>query len=115
MTADRIEAEWIRGSLPLLVLTALSTERAHGYAITQRLVASGFGPIKGGSLYPVLNRLEADGSIEAEWVAGEGGPGRKVFAITPAGRDRAAGLLTSWTAHTDRVAQLLEETRGSTA
>ncbi|NRQ51627.1 PadR family transcriptional regulator [Aeromicrobium stalagmiti] len=113
MADDRIESDWVRGSLPLLVLMTLSVESAHGYAITRRLVAAELGPIKGGTLYPVLNRLEADGSIEAEWVPGEGGPGRKIFAITAAGRERLAGLLTRWSHHVERVAGLQDDTGGS--
>lgn len=43
------------------------------------------GTLGGGTLYPILGRLQRDGFLEAEWTAGEGGPGRKVYAVTQAG------------------------------
>ena len=37
-------------------------------------------------LYPLLTRHEGEGLLEATWRAGEGGPGRKYFELTGAGR-----------------------------
>lgn len=79
--------DWLRGVLDLCVLAVLSRGPAHGYAITQALEAAGLGRIKGGTVYPLLARLEADGMVTSRWHAGDGGPGRKVIAITDHGRD----------------------------
>lgn len=86
-TADPA-AGWVRAALGLAVLTVLAEEDRHGYALAQRLTDLGLGPVRGGALYPVLNRLEGDGAVAALWQAGEGGPGRKVYSLTPEGRDR---------------------------
>lgn len=96
VTEDRIRNEWARGAMPLLVLGVLAQEPGHGYAVGQRLEAMGFGVFKGSALYPVLNRLESEGSLEAQWVAGEGGPGRKSYAVTEGGRGRLMGLAPTW-------------------
>jgi len=82
----RWPGEWLRGVLELCVLSVLADEPTYGYAIAQRLEDAGLGTVKGGTLYPLLARLEADGLVESAWHAGDGGPGRKYFTVTPAGR-----------------------------
>ena len=89
---------WLRGALDLAILAVLSEGDRHGYALAQRLAEHGVGQIKGGALYPVLGRLEAAGAVAADWQPGEGGPGRKVYAITPAGRDRLTAERDQWRA-----------------
>jgi PadR family transcriptional regulator PadR len=80
------------------VLASLTEGRLHGYAIAQALAARGFGLLKGGSLYPALSRLEEAGDIAASWVEGQGGPGRREYELTGAGRDRLDRDLDSWRA-----------------
>lgn len=87
---------WVRAALDLAVLTSLTEGRLHGYAIAQALAEHGFGLLKGGSLYPVLNRLEEAGDVEATWTEGQGGPGRREYELTAAGRDRLDRELASW-------------------
>lgn len=77
---------WIRAGLDLAVLGSLTGGPLHGYGIAQALAGRGFGVLKGGSLYPVLNRLEEAGDVTASWVEGHSGPGRKEYALTDAGR-----------------------------
>lgn len=96
MDGDRISGDWARGSLPFLVLTVLSRGTAHGYAIAQALAAAEIAEVKGGALYPVLNKLESEGAVTATWAAGEGGPGRKVFELTDDGRRRLHDLRIEW-------------------
>lgn len=78
--------DWLRGVLELCVLGVLSDGPTYGYAIAQRLDAAGLGTVKGGTLYPLLGRLETDGLAAATWQAGEAGPGRKFFELTADGR-----------------------------
>jgi PadR family transcriptional regulator PadR len=83
---DRWPAEWLRGVLELCTLAVLLEGPAHGYAIAQQLESAGLGQIKGGTLYPLLTRLETAGLLTSAWEAGGAGPGRKVFAVTEQGR-----------------------------
>jgi len=89
-------APWVRAALDLAVLASLTDGPLHGYAIGQALAAHRFGLLKGGSLYPVLGRLEEAGSVEATWTEGQGGPGRREYQLTSAGRDRLDRDLASW-------------------
>jgi PadR family transcriptional regulator PadR len=87
---------WVRAALDLAVLASLVEGRLHGYAIAQSLAEHGFGLLKGGSLYPALNRLEEAGDVEAAWTEGQGGPGRREYELTATGRDRLERDLGSW-------------------
>lgn len=99
--------DWQRGLLSTCVLAALDEGAGHGYALAQRLQASGLGPVKGGALYPVLNRLEEEGAVSSTWREGEGGPGRKVFSLTDSGHARLDDLRASWPPFAGAVAELL--------
>ncbi|WP_432510021.1 PadR family transcriptional regulator [Kineococcus sp. SYSU DK001] len=88
--------EWQRGVLAACALGVLERGSAHGYAVAQQLQAAGIGPVKGGALYPVLNRLEQEGALTSAWQEGQGGPGRKVFSLTPAGLTRLGELRRQW-------------------
>lgn len=82
----------------VLAIIAADPEPTYGYRIAQHLKQSGMGQIKGGTLYPVLARLEADRLIASSWGEGDGGPGRKFIAITPSGRDELRRRSVEWRA-----------------
>ena len=67
---------WVRAALEPAILGALTAGPLHGYGIAQTLAARGFGTLRGGSLYPVLARLEEAGHVTTRWVEGQAGPGR---------------------------------------
>jgi len=89
-------SEWLRGALEVCVMRILLDGPSYGYAITQALAQAGLGDVKGGTLYPLLGRLEEAGRVEVEWRPGEAGPGRKFFSLTTAGRARAQELAARW-------------------
>ena len=89
-------SEWLRGVLELAVLRVLADGPSYGYAIAGRLAEAGLGAVMGGTLYPLLARLEASGDVTTHWSAGDGGPGRKYFDLSPAGRRRFADTTAQW-------------------
>jgi PadR family transcriptional regulator, regulatory protein PadR len=89
-------SDWLRATLGFLALQALATGPSYGYAIISELEHHGFGTIKGGTLYPLLTRYETAGLVTTEWRAGDGGPGRKYFALTDQGRAELTHLSTDW-------------------
>lgn len=82
--------------LGLAVLRVLAEGPTYGYALAADLEERGFGAIKGGTLYPLLSRLEAAEHVTTEWRAGDGGPGRKYFSLTDAGRAEYRRLARRW-------------------
>ncbi len=107
MTEDRWPGEWLRGVLSLCVLAVVADGPTYGYAIAGRLADAGLGPVKGGTLYPILTRLETEGLVSSAWEAGDGGPGRKFFALTPAGAQALRERAEQWHVFTERAAGLL--------
>jgi PadR family transcriptional regulator PadR len=100
-------SEWLRGVLGLCVLRIMAAGPTYGYAIAAELAEAGFGEIKGGTLYPLLARLEKNNLATAEWRVGEGGPGRKYFTLTETGRAELTHGLAQWQAFSTRVASHL--------
>ncbi|MQA36505.1 PadR family transcriptional regulator [Modestobacter roseus] len=97
----------MRGVLSLCVLRVVADGPTHGYAIAGRLAEAGLGAVKGGTLYPILTRLEAEGLATAAWEAGDGGPGRKVFTVTEAGVTALRQRAEQWHVFSERAAGLL--------
>ncbi len=93
--------EWLRGALGVCVLHVIAGGPTYGYAIANALVDAGLGTVKGGTLYPLLGRLEAADLVTVEWRAGDGGPGRKFYSLTPAGREEHRRQATAWLAFSD--------------
>ena len=80
------------GTLDLLILRIVAREPAHGYGIAQRLKALSKDVLQAGesSLYPALQRLLQDGSLEAEWAASDNNRRARYYTITKAGLKRLA-------------------------
>lgn len=108
MNAEQWPSEWLRGVLGMCVLRILLDGPSYGYAITQRLDEAGLGTVKGGTLYPLLARLEEAGHLEVEWRPGEGGPGRKYFALTEQGRTEAHEQAARWVGFTTTTRRLVD-------
>src|SRR5579885_3084889 len=91
----------LRGVDPLVyelfVLGELAVQPLYGYLlreIAERILGP-LSPLSWGILYPLINRLEKDGlttsSVEqprADFPRKERGQPRRIYSITPAGRDR---------------------------
>lgn len=105
-------AEWLRGVLSLCVLGVLNGGPSYGYAITQRLDEAGLGAVKGGTLYPLLTRLEADGLVATSWQAGHGGPNRKYFQLTDAGRAELTSNRKLWRQFSELIVRLTHAAEG---
>ena len=102
-------SDWLRGVLEVCVLRTIADGPTYGYAIAERLSAAGFGTVKGGTLYPLLSRLEVAGLVDAEWRAGDGGPGRKYYRLTAAGEAEQRSTAVDWRAFADITTTFLEE------
>ena len=70
------------------ILAALASGDAHGYRLLGAIeeLSNGRVRLRAGTLYGVLDRLDRDGYIELDRVESEGGPPRRLYRITAAGR-----------------------------
>ncbi|WP_101523310.1 MULTISPECIES: PadR family transcriptional regulator [Nocardioides] len=113
MPAPTWPSDWTRAVLTLCVLRALAPGPTYGYALAGVLEDAGLGAVKGGTLYPLLGRLEAAGWVSVEWRAGEGGPGRKYFSLTPHGVEELRRQSELWDDFTGMVREHLHEHQGA--
>lgn len=90
-------SEWLRGVLEVCVLRVLEDGTTYGYAIASRLADGGLGVVKGGTLYPLLNRLEAAGLV----------PGRKYYLLTDAGHQELQNTADQWSRFTRVTASII--------
>lgn len=81
------KAQMRKGYLDLCLLLLIRKEkRIYGLEIIEILKNSLGLPVKEGTLYPLLNRLTADGYLKAEWVTeNNSGHPRKFYVLTNRG------------------------------
>lgn len=87
----------------------LAMRESYGYELSQWLEASGLGPVQGGTLYPVLLRLQRSGLVEADWREGGSGPVRKYYRISAAGLETLRLTTSDWHAFAHHVDAILRE------
>jgi PadR family transcriptional regulator PadR len=85
---------WLR---PFLLLS-LEQWQSHGYELIRRLSLFGFEAVDPGSVYRTLRHLERDGLVESDWDT-TGGPARRRYAVTDAGRIYLDGWAASLRAY----------------
>ena len=104
---DQRSSQWLKGVLDLCVLGALRDGEAYGYQLSQLLEQAGLGVIKGGTLYPVLNRLETEGLLDVSWRPSEKGPNRKYYTLTTAGMAALGETAKEWKAFAEATTELM--------
>lgn len=80
--------EILRMRLRFLVLTLLAIRPTHGYELSRMIEEITLGTLKPGpgSLYPLLRELSSEGLVSEQNIV-EGGRLKKVYALTPRGRE----------------------------
>ncbi len=98
MTMNPTDPEWKKGSAELLVLSLLENQPRHGYDISKLIQTRSGGALKFHvtSLYPLLHRLEKQGSIEGRWVEKAEQRRRRYYALTPQGTAELRSKQQNW-------------------
>lgn len=99
-----MNAETLKGHLDLLLLAAVETRPAHGYAIAEALrTRSGQTfDLPEGTLYPALHRLERAALLTSRW-SEHSGRRRRVYQLTAKGRRALAKRQNEWAAFAHAV------------
>jgi transcriptional regulator len=100
----------IQGTLDMLILKSLSLQPMHGFGVTQRIeqISRGVFKVNPGSLLLAFQRLERDGSIDAEWRVSENSRRAKYYSLTSKGRKRLKLDTSDWQRRVTAIARLLE-------
>ena len=103
-------ANFLQGTLDLLILKALQLEPLHGWGISKRIrqLSRDVLQINQGSLYPALYRLEDDSLIAANWGVSPDGRRAKFYRLTARGRRRLEAERSDWQVFTGAVAHILD-------
>ena len=98
MPANSTQQEWKKGSAELLVLSLLEDQPRHGYDISKLIQVRSGGALQFHvtSLYPLLNRLEQEGSIQGRWVEKSQQRRRRYYSLTAQGRSVLRSKQKSW-------------------
>jgi PadR family transcriptional regulator len=103
------KAEFLKGTLDMLILKIVAAGPIHGYAISQRIqqISRDFFQVPQGSLYPALHRLEERGWLTAEWKDTETGREAKFYKLTRVGRKQLETEVLNWEQLTNAVSLIL--------
>jgi len=104
-----MDRELKRGSLEMLLLALVREADRYGYELVNALDERSGGElsVSGGTLYPVLYRLEEADHLETRWEAEGRGAPRKYYRITGRGRQELERRLEEWRRYTDAVDRVL--------
>src|SRR5215471_11742560 len=98
----------LQGTLALMVLKTLDAlGPQHGYGISRRIeqTSGDLLSINHGTLYPVLLKLEQEGSIASEWGFSENNRKAKFYSITRSGKKDLAAEERDWQQANDILAR----------
>jgi transcriptional regulator len=88
-----------QGTVALMVLKTLEIlGPLHGYGIARRIeqISGDLLAVNQGTLYPVLLKLEQEGSIESEWGASENNRRARFYRLTRTGRKQLQAETREW-------------------
>ncbi|WP_423214926.1 PadR family transcriptional regulator [Streptococcus equinus] len=100
------ETQLLKGVLDGCVLQIISKEEIYGYELVQRLKTAGFVNIVGGTVYPILQKLEKKEMISSQMKPSPDGPPRKYFQITEKGEGYLADFWKEWHDLVSKVSEL---------
>ena len=89
----------LQGTLALMVLKTLDVlGPRHGYGIARRIeqISGDILALNQGTLYPLLLKLEHEGSIVSQWGASENNRRARFYSLTAAGRQQLQSETRDW-------------------
>jgi PadR family transcriptional regulator PadR len=99
MSQVKQKKDVLQGTLALMVLKTLEAlGPLHGYAIARRIeqISGDLLSVNQGTLYPVLLKLEQEGSIASEWGASENNRKARFYRLTRSGRKQLQAESQGW-------------------
>jgi len=99
MSEAKDKKDVLQGTLALMALKTLDVlGPLHGYGIARRIeqISGDLLSVNQGTLYPVLLKLEQEGSIASEWGASEKNRRARFYRLTRIGRKQLAAETRDW-------------------
>ena len=89
----------LQGTLALMVLKTLDVlGTQHGWGIARRIeqISGDLLAVNQGTLYPLLLKLENEGSVASEWGASENNRRARFYRLTKTGRKQLLAETRDW-------------------
>lgn len=102
------KTQLIKGVLEGCVLAIIRQKPIYGYELMQLLKQHGFTTLAGGTLYPLLQKLEVQGLISGKMQASPEGPDRKYFYLTVEGEHYLGEFTAEWTELVHNVNEIMD-------
>jgi PadR family transcriptional regulator PadR len=106
----RQKTDVMQGTLALMVLRTLDVlGPLHGFGIARRIeqISGDLLFVNQGSLYPVLLKLEQEGSIESDWGASENNRRARYYRLTRTGRRQLQSEVEDWQQTAEIISRFL--------
>ncbi|WP_027721699.1 helix-turn-helix transcriptional regulator [Maridesulfovibrio zosterae] len=89
------------------LLMALTNGSSYGYQLIQLIGEYGFlrGDVPPGMIYRHLRQMDEEGLVDSKWDAQGDGPAKRVYSITPEGRE----ILEAWIIHMEGQRDALDK------
>lgn len=102
------ETQLLKGVLEGCILSIISQKEIYGYELVQALRQAGFENIIGGTVYPLLQKLEKQGYLIGTIKPSPDGPDRKYFRLSAAGEEYLARFEAQWAQLVVKVTAILQ-------
>jgi len=101
-------SQLLKGVLEGCVLEVINQKEIYGYDLIRELQDKGFAEIKGGTIYPLLQKLEKNKLIDGKNKPSPDGPNRKYFTITKEGKVELETFKKQWKNLINNVRQVFK-------
>ncbi len=85
-----------KGTLSYIVLNILNEKEFYGYDLIQEIKLHTTLEVAEGTLYPLLNKLKAEGIVESKWVEQPSGIPRKYYILSKEGKTTLDEMKKIW-------------------
>jgi PadR family transcriptional regulator PadR len=92
---SNLKSQMRKGLLEYCILSIISRDEAYASDILDILKTSQLLVVEG-TLYPLLTRMKNEGLLSYRWQESTGGPPRKYYALSDAGKQLLAQLNDEW-------------------
>jgi len=102
------QTQLLKGVLEGCVLILVAEEETYGYELVNRLRAAGFSEIIGGTVYPLLQKLETKGLLKSRVLPSPDGPDRKYYRLSDEGKIQIQAFTSQWENLTATVGNIIK-------
>jgi PadR family transcriptional regulator PadR len=107
--SDKERIELLQGTLDMLILRTLQwgPQHGHGIGLAIRNSSDDVLQVEHGSLYPALQRLRAQGLVDAEWKVTENNQRARYYRLTTKGKKMLAAEESRWNRMVEAIARVM--------